>query len=227
MRLTVGPLPAAVYWRRRAVVFVGIAMVVLVVTYSCGGPDQQVDAHGARASSTSPTPQPGPATTVLRPTVPNEPAKVTPTPTAFVLPATGQTGPCTDAELRITVRASTTSAAPGGSVPVTIEIKNVSTRECGRDIGADVQELRLVDAAKTLMWSSDDCSPNKGHNVRRFAAGQKATFTLTWPGRRSRTGTGSVTCSGGAPAPAAGADYQLIARLDQLVSDPFGLRITG
>ena len=38
MRLTVGPLPAAVYWRRRAVVLVGLAILVLIVSYACGGP---------------------------------------------------------------------------------------------------------------------------------------------------------------------------------------------
>ena len=35
MRLTVGPLPPAVYWRRRAVVLGGVIAVIFTLTYAC------------------------------------------------------------------------------------------------------------------------------------------------------------------------------------------------
>ena len=37
MRLTVGPLPSAVYWRRRAVVLGALLLLVIVLVYSCSG----------------------------------------------------------------------------------------------------------------------------------------------------------------------------------------------
>jgi hypothetical protein len=107
---------------------------------------------------------------------------------------------------------------------VTISIKNMSRRTCARDIGADMQELRLIDDAGRLVWSSDDCNANRGRNLQSFAAGRQVSYTLTWNGRRSRTGAGATTCVANAPTPDIGS-YQLVARLDQKLSTPFALRI--
>jgi hypothetical protein len=218
MRLTVGPLPAAVYWRRRAVVLVGLAMVTLVISYACGGPDTVAGAQG------SPSPSPtslASSAPLLHPFVPTTPAA-----TAFTLPTTAVTGPCADDEIALVAKAGATEVAPLTPLDVTIQIKNIGSRTCIRDIGADMQELRLVDATSTVMWSSDDCNPNRGHDQHNFAPGKQVSYTLTWSGRRSRTGTGDHTCGPSAPAPAS-AVYQLVARLDQKVSAPFTVRITS
>lgn len=220
MRLTVGPLPANVYWRRRAVVLVGLAMIVLVVSYACGGPDPNADAQVAADTSNSQSASPG--TTLLRPEVPATTTS-TPSPSPFTLPIPATTGPCTDAELDVIATAAAPEVQRGQTLNVTIRIKNVSDRTCGRDIGADMQELRLNDpAAKKIVWSSDDCNPNHGVDVRSFAPGQEETFTLTWQGKASRGGDDSPVCD--APAPTA-QSYELVARLDQKYSAPFALRI--
>jgi hypothetical protein len=220
MRLTVGPLPAAVYWRRRAVVLLGLAMVVLVISYSCGG--NQGPVAGAQTQPTrtaTPTLTPTPTPSLLHPTT------TTPRPSqsAFTLPVGGATGPCTDAEMQVTAKASTSTVQRGQAVDVTISIKNASRRTCGRDIGADMQELRLMDG-DTIIWSSDDCNANKGSNVHSFAPGKQVSYTLTWNGHRSRTGAGSKVCVATAPTPDP-AVYQLIARLDAKLSAPFALRV--
>jgi hypothetical protein len=218
MRLTVGPLPAGVYWRRRAVVFVGVAMVVLVVSYACGGPDvsKAGSAPTAPATSTAPVQHPS---TVQTPAA----SKTTPpTPTAFSLPLAGATGPCTDGELSLVATAANTVVRAGTPVDVTIRIKNVSSRTCSRDVGADMQELRLMDK-DIVVWSSDDCSPRTGSDVRSIGPDKELSFTLSWAGSRSRTGAGAVNCSAPSPQPAT---YQLVARLDRKLSDPFDLRIT-
>jgi len=222
MRLTVGPLPAAVYWRRRAVVLVGLAMIVLVVSYACGGPTSGAGTT-ANQPSASGTATPTPSTTLLHPEVPN-PSATAPssaTPSAFTLPVAAATGPCTDAEMEVTATAAAAEVQRGQPLAVTIKIKNISNRTCDRDIGADMQELRLNDAATTI-WSSDDCGANHGHDERSFDAGTEAVFTLTWMGKRSRGGDGTVVCE--APAPDA-ATYQLVARLDQKLSAPFEIRV--
>ena len=78
--------------------------------------------------------------------------------------------------------------------------------------------------ADILVWSSDDCNPRSANDVRSFAPGKEISFTLTWSGLRSRTGTGAVNCT--APAPDA-KTYQLVARLDQKLSAPFSLRVVS
>jgi hypothetical protein len=218
MRLTVGPLPAAVYWRRRAVVLLGIAMVVLVIAYACGSGESPIAGAGTQPTATA-TPTPTPTPTLLRSTTATPRATQSP----FTLPVVGGKGPCADAELQVTATAAASTVQRGQPVDVTIRIKNLSQRTCARDIGADMQELRLLDGS-TLVWSSDDCNANKGRNMHSFAPGRQVSYTLTWNGRRSRTGVGEKTCVTGAPTPEP-AVYQLVARLDQQLSAPFSLRV--
>ena len=91
VRLTVGPLPAAVYWRRRAVVLVSLAMVVLVVSYRAPARTHRPRAPGRPASRR-------PAS--IAPTTTRRAATPTATPTRRVHPAgTAATGPCADAEI--------------------------------------------------------------------------------------------------------------------------------
>jgi len=221
MRLTVGPLPAAVYWRRRAVVLAGMVLVIAVIWYVFSGATAPA---GAGATGATPGPgssQPSPTGTILRPIIGGSP---TPSATAFTLPTTGQTGACTDDEMQVTAAAASEQAPYGTPVSLTIRFRNISARSCQRDIGADVQELR-IHSGETLVWSSDDCSTNHGHNMSTFAANQEAKFTLTWTGRVSRSGTGAVTCSAAAPAPQPGV-YQLVGRLGDKLSAPVTLRLT-
>src|SRR5262245_65486520 len=68
MRLTVGPLPPAVYWRRRAVVLGGILIIILMMFYIFGN-------AGEAPAGTDPSAQsgvtPGPTQTVLTPIIPD------------------------------------------------------------------------------------------------------------------------------------------------------------
>jgi len=58
MRSTVGPLPAAVYWRRRAVVLGALLLGVIVLFVSCSGGD---DEGGKRGTGATPAPVSQPA----------------------------------------------------------------------------------------------------------------------------------------------------------------------
>jgi hypothetical protein len=221
MRLTVGPLPAAVYWRRRAVVLVGLAIVVLIVSYACGGPSS------SGAQNTAATNSPEPAVTSREPPhpfVPDTSATASPTPTAFSLVTSAASGPCSDDEIELIATAEAATVAPKQTVAVTLKIKNISSRTCSRDVGADAQELRLQDASG-IVWSSDDCNPRHGVDVRSYPPGKQDTFTLTWTGLRSRSGTGAPECSG-TTGPAVGV-YDLVARLDKKYSAPFSLKIAA
>ncbi|GAA1754279.1 hypothetical protein [Luedemannella helvata] len=242
MRLTVGPLPAAVYWRRRAVVLSAIVLIFLVIFYSCSGPGGNSTGGAATATATPPVDaEPVPTETILRPTVETPPpTSATPSSSAFTLPGGGgggggsggggsepteaaQGGACTDTEMVVTAKPASGKVAAGATVDFTITFRNASKRSCSRDIGADAQELRLMDGQKVI-WSSDDCNPRSGSAVRRFAPEDAVSFTLTWNGKRSRTGSGTKVCTG-AKAPEIGA-YQLVGRLGTAYSSPTALRLT-
>jgi hypothetical protein len=221
MRLTVGDLPAAVYWRRRAVVLVGIGLVVVIIVYACSGTGSATNG------------QPPSSPTTLHNVISVEPSgHTTTTPAAaFTLtmsqpsvPASQATasGPCTDSEMLVTASASTGTYTGNGLITFTITLKNTSTRTCTRDVGADPQELRLVDGSGAIVWSSDDCNPNHGHDVRTLAPGQAISFQRNWDGMLTLSGTGQRGCT---TSKVRGGEYDLVARLDQIVSTPFKLHV--
>ena len=217
MRLTVGPLPAAVYWRRRGVVLVGLAMPILIIWYAFSGPDGSANTAAAPTPTVSGSTAP-PSTAVASPS----PTTASPSASAFTLPVAGATGPCTDVETEVTATAAAAEVTRGQPVALTIKIKNISGRSCVRDVGADVQELLLKDGDTTI-WSSDDCGANHGQDLKQFTPGFEISYTRTWTGLLSRGGNNTVDCTLTlAPDPKV---YQLTARLDRKVSTPFALTI--
>jgi hypothetical protein len=217
MRLTVGPLPAAVYWRRRGVVLVGLGMIVLIILYVFSGPDGSANTNAAPTPSESGS-TPSPSTAAA--TTPSSTA-ASPSATAFTLPVAGATGPCNDTEIEVTATAAVAEVRRGQPVAFTIKIKNISARSCVRDVGADAQELLLKDGV-TIIWSSDDCGANHGQDLKQFTPGYEVSYTRTWTGYRSRGGNNTVECGAPMPDPKV---YQLFARLDEKLSPPFELTI--
>ena len=59
MRATVGPLPSAVYWRRRAVVLGAVLLGIIVLFVSCSGGDNNDQRGKGGAPSSYPEPAPG------------------------------------------------------------------------------------------------------------------------------------------------------------------------
>lgn len=250
MRTTVGPLPSAVYWRRRAVVLGAVLLGLIVLFVSCsGGDDDKGQKQGQTPSSNSsqlPTPAPGtpepsfldgqpgnngpslPAPGDLQ-TQPGGSDETLP-PTGGSGDATGQNnnvtapadGSCADGELAVTPIPASTNLKRGQSVQIELKIKNTSQRTCSRDVGADPQEL-YIDQGGRKYWSSDTCSTAKGGDVRQLPPGQELTYKVTWNGRQSST------CTGGSPAgpnPPPG-QFELRARLGTLVSNPVALTISA
>lgn len=230
MRLTVGPLPPAVYWRRRAAILGVLLLVVLLVSYSCSNASDA--AHNRRVltpttgSSSSPTAS---ATLASTPSAAaSSPAENPPADPGSdqsntstggsTVDAPAQGGPCTDGELNLTVAADPASVARAAFVKFTFRIKNISNRTCTRDVGADPQELYLQDDAKSKIWSSDTCDPLHGTDVRTFKPGDVAEFYVMWNGRATNAG-----CTNQQPPPAG--KYQLIGRLSTKLSDPSPVEI--
>lgn len=218
MRLTVGPLPPAVYWRRRAVVLGGLVLAIAVYLYSCGG----TRSAGSGDTATGGTRSPDPTSTLLTPVVDWPPASRGSSTAPSGPPASGTPGgECTDTELAVTVSTdgNRTEFAAGSYVRFYLKIKNVSTRSCSRDIGPTYQELRLVQGTAKV-WSSDDCGGPTGSFLRTLAPGEELDdFNVTWNGRAS------TNCQT-KPVPAAGG-YQLTGRVGTKWSVPVALTLTA
>jgi hypothetical protein len=231
MRLTVGPLPPAIYWRRRAAILGILLLIVLLVFYSCSNASDAArkkrvltPTTGAPPSATASAPRPtytpsgGPSVQAGDPPAdssgdqPNVPAGGSTADTVT------QTGPCTDGELALTATAEPPSVARAAFVKFTLRIKNTSTRSCTRDVGADPQELYLQDDAKAKIWSSDACEPLHGTDVRTFKPGDAAEFYVVWNGKATNAG-----CANQQPPPTG--RYQLVGRLSTKLSDPSPIEI--
>jgi hypothetical protein len=244
MRATVGPLPPAVYWRRRAVVLGGLLLGVIVLFVSCTGGNKADKLGRGTASSVSPTP--GPATSTpdddpsfsdaapgAGPSLPSE-TELAPQPSDVTGAGTGATtgpnvnvtapadGSCADAEMAVTPVPALTTLRRGQSVAVRLAIKNVSARTCTRDVGADLQELYIEQGARRI-WSSDTCSDTHGSDVERFVPGAERVYAVTWNGRQVSKCAGGLAAG---PAPPPGS-YAVRGRLGAKVSAPVTVTIVA
>lgn len=229
MRLTVGPLPPAVYWRRRAVLLGGVLAVVLLVSYSCAGGESGAS-NGRKAAKTSPASTPAgssnspvPAPSVLVPTGP-EPSI---TPPAYGSVESGNGGgvpgpgaQCADSEISVVPIVETQVVQQGTSTKFVIKIKNVSGRTCARDVGPQMQEL-YVKQGDARQWSSDLCE-NRGRtaDVVTFPPAHERSYSLTWDGKANAQGCANQSWL-------AKGTYQLVARVGSKVSEPVSFSIAA
>lgn len=213
MRLTVGPLPAAVYWRRRGIVLGVLLIFVLAVSYSCRGASRP-EAAGA---------EPGPAAAT---TPVGDQDGQSPSPVAVPTSGSPSSSPspsidprlCTDDEIKVTAKPEKTSLARGGELVITILIKNVSGRTCLRDVGFDQQELYVMRGAEKV-WSSDDCGAPRGSDLRSMPPDHERSYATLWNGKASSACTKSLKAAPDGPAPAEG-EYQLFGRVGTDHSEP-------
>lgn len=230
MRLTVGPLPPAIYWRRRAVVLGALLLFLIVAVYSCSGPGQS---DAAQQPTSSPTPSaasrgPDPTATVLTPQTGAPPTtEATEVPSATAPAETEQTtavgsGACTDAEMKVTPVPSQTSVQRGVTITIRLKIKNIGNRTCSRDVGADLQEVFVKQGAQKI-WSSDTCGTAKGSDPESFTPNFEREYQVAWNGKDA------TKCANGVangPVPPAG-DYQLLGRLGTKLSETVKLTLTA
>ncbi|HEX5598683.1 MAG TPA: hypothetical protein VFX61_22090 [Micromonosporaceae bacterium] len=239
MRLTVGPLPPAVYWRRRAAVLGVVLLFVLIVSYSCSGSKKSVANPDAtlspEATVTIQTPTSDPPSDKSsngdsssdgsssgdssdgEPTGTSDETAGTPsTDTA------GAAGTCTDEEILVTPVPSRNPVQRGVTIELRLKIKNVSSRTCDRDVGADAQEVYISLGAEKI-WSSDTCGTAHGTKVVTLPPAMEHMFTVAWNGKASTSCAKGVATG---EVPKAG-EYQLFGRLATKYSEPVRLTITN
>jgi hypothetical protein len=195
-----------------------LLVLVLLIVYACGGSSGSGAAGQPRANTGPSTDTPDGSGSVLRPQTGTPlSAEITsaPPPSASNAPAQAPAAQvsdfCADTEIQLT---PSVQKIVGGSFPyqITLKIKNVSDRTCKRDVGADPQELHVIQNGQTL-WSSDSCQKVHGQpDIRTFPPRIEDTFTVGWDG------TVGTACNNKQTAPPG--TYQVVAKLDTKVSDP-------
>jgi hypothetical protein len=213
----VGPLPTAVYWRRRLLVLLGTLGVLggggwLCVAAVTGDP-QQPAAVVAETSGPAPTPaleQVLPSLAAVQVPTPapttSSAAPVAETPTPPPGPVAG--GPCSDDMIAVEVRPETASAPAGSKPTFDLVVTNVSPVACVRALDKGLQEIVLLDGAGNRIWGSNDCFPEAGSDQRTLQPGEAAVFPVLWGGLSSEPG-----CAAPRTTPGAGT-YVLRGRLD-------------
>ncbi|WP_238015381.1 hypothetical protein KZZ52_01370 [Dactylosporangium sp. AC04546] len=221
MKMTVGPLPAGVYWRRRAIVGGVLLIVVLMLWASCGRGDPGDNktsgpASGAPTATATATAEP----TIQVPTTGEAPtSSAPPSSPPSSAPAVTSTVPlCADADLSLTAAPEQPVQFRGAYLKFFLRIKNTSNHDCVRDLGADFQELYLQVGASKI-WSSDQCDAPHGTELKTLKPGIEVEYSNTWNGKATNNG-----CENREVPPAG--KYQLVGRLDTKISEPVNVQLT-
>lgn len=220
MRLVVGPLPASVYWRRRAMVLGGVFVAVLMIVYSCGVAGKTANSNNGSGASPSAKPNTGSSPTATPSRAPVAPAAVVSSSPAAVDDAQL----CTDAELLVTAVAAKTTLPRGTEVYFKLLIKNTSSRSCIRDVGPDQQEL-YVKLGTLVVFSTDHCDGPTGSDLRTFPPQHERSVDVYWNGKSSSSCSTTQRRTPNGPVPEAG-DYQLFGRVGTDLSEPVALKLT-
>ncbi|MGY1825893.1 MucR family transcriptional regulator [Blastococcus sp. SYSU DS0541] len=218
----VGPLPAAVYWRRRLAVLVvllallgGVAWGVLALVPDGGGSGSAA----VPAAGVAPTEPPALERVVPSVAEVRTPGTTAP-PTQPPVPA-GPTpgGPCTDEMLGLEVR--TPGAVAVGDKPTfELVVVNSSSVPCVRPLDKQLQEFVMVDATGARIWGSNDCFPESSSEQRTLAPGEPVVLPVQWGGL-----TSDPACAAPRVTPSPGG-YVVRGRLDTKVSGDAPLTLT-
>jgi len=207
----VGPEDPSTYWRRRAVVGVGLLVVVLVGFWLL----RTVFASEGDAGA-EPTPTPNFGLSVS-PSPEEDPTEDEPSasaePSSSAAATTVASAACADSDIEVAVATAGASTPVGAGMALTMTVKNTGKKACNRDLGAGANELRIT-SGSVLVWSSDFCNPSKDSDVQALVPGKPFTTSATWPGTVTAEG-----CPADQPDAQAGG-YKVIARNGKVESEP-------
>jgi hypothetical protein len=101
-----------------------------------------------------------------------------------------------------------------------MNVTNVGKQTCRQDVSGAKQVYTVYTAAGDRVWSTADCFPGEGTEVRTLAAGQKASFVIVWSGTTSAPG-----CTAPREKVKAG-KYTLVVQLGDLKSKPLAFTMS-
>src|SRR5262249_11225780 len=167
-------------------------------------------------SAGGPAPGTVPATGSTNPTRPTDSGASGPAGTGVVGATPARTRPPRprpDAAPPLHARPAPPAYRVGETPVLKLSVRNTGLEPCVRDVGPRQQEMLLYDGT-TRIWSSNDCYPDGGTDVRTLAPGESVSATVVWSGLSSQPG-----CAGARTRVRAGT-YQLVARVGSATSKP-------
>jgi hypothetical protein len=192
IRNPVGPQPPGIYWRRRAVVLIGLIAIIVVVLLIVFRP------AGGTPTDTKTSPAP---TDVRTNTSTNS--------------ATGSAKACDPAKIELAAITDKGGYNEGEQPLVSMSITNTGSTACEINAGTDAQEY-IISSGSDQIWSSRDCQADPAPTATVLEPGvAKSTTPFGW----DRTRSSVDTCAGQRPAVAAGgASYHLTVKLGDVSS---------
>lgn len=192
----VGPKPATVYWRRRAIFAVLLLLTLYVISRSVfGGSDSSgapiaspsKSSAVAKSQSASPTTKPSVSATPEVSDSPNEEVIVDPITQQSPSPIATKTQPpgtCTDDEVSVKVSIKKRVVKVGAGLDINMSVKNITDHPCKRDVGSGANEITVI-SGPALVWSTDHCGAGTESNYIDLVPGQTWSVHVLWNGKLS------------------------------------------
>jgi hypothetical protein len=190
IRTPVGPQPPAVYWKRRAIVLIGllaVIVIILLIVFRPGGnapTPTNTSTAGAGASN-------APVDTDVVPD-------------------------CTADQVQLTAVTDKPGYNAGEEPLLSMTITNMGAAPCTIDASTNVQQY-IIASGSEQYWSSQDC---QGEPVTAEAVLEPGVPKSTAPFAWDRTRSSTTTCDASRPpVSAGGASYHLTVKLGELESE--------
>ena len=205
-----GPQPPSVYWRRRALVLLGLVVAIVVVVLIVVRPGASGDEPGAAATST-PAADPAPAASETA-TAPA--ADATPEPGSTATAVDGAR--CAASAVELVPVVDKQVFAPTELPQISMSVTNTGSSDCVINLGSGQQKL-VVTSGEEQWWSSADCQVDPTDQDVTLAAGQTlSTPAIAWD--RTRSTTDTCDADSRQAVPAGGATYRLTVSVGDITS---------
>lgn len=211
LRHPVGPQPPSVYWRRRAIVGLGLIAVIVVIVLIVVRPGT-AEPTGAG----EPTPAASDEAAAEDEPTDLEAAADEAGTGGEATGVDGAPGACTADQVQVTPVTDAEAYSAEAQPQLSLTLLNTSSTSCTMEAGSDVQEFVITSGADRV-WSSRDCQ------VEAVAASivlepgvERATTPIPWNRTRSEPGVCDVQRS---PVTAGGATYRLSVTIGGLEGD--------
>lgn len=210
----VGPQPPSVYWRRRAVLALGLIAVVVIIVLIVVRPGSGSAEPGAAATTSAPPADAAPSEPAATQTAPAADATADPADTSTEGASDAAT--CSTRDIELKPVTDKTSYAATELPQISMSITNSGRADCSIDLGSAQQTL-VITSGEEQYWSSKDCQVNGTNQVVTLTAGQTlSTPPIAWDRTRSSADTCESTSR--EPVTAGGATYRLAVSVGDITS---------
>jgi hypothetical protein len=210
----VGPQPPSVYWRRRAVLALGLIAVVVIIVLIVVRPGSGSAEPGAAATTSAPPADAAPSEPAATETAPAADATADPADTSTE--GASDAPACSTRDIELEPVTDKTNYAATELPEISMSITNSGHADCSIDLGSAQQTL-VVSSGEEQYWSSKDCQVNGTNQVVTLTAGQTlSTPPIAWDRTRSSADTCESTSR--EPVTAGGATYRLTVSVGDITS---------